>query len=201
MPNTTSPLGPTENNQAPVAGTQTNKGKLLPVLLGVVVVAFGLFMAYQKFGQSGKSEVQSDPVSVIGQEGANDSGQPQATGDNSAGITGGYSVEFANLSGGNIYIACGYMTDDWESEGWFEISPNSSKTFNLPANFQQPSIFLFGTDANDDILWNSEDVFLCVDPDKKFHLYNHKNCEFLEGFKEFSLTGKHTVIKINGVGL
>jgi uncharacterized membrane protein len=117
----------------------------------------------------------------------------------SVNATGAFSVEFANLLGSDIFIAIGYFTEDWESEGWFELEPNTSKTFKLPQNFNHSKVFLFGVNANDDLLWNGDDIYLCIDPDLKFHLYDHKNCDFLEGFKEFQLTGNHTLIEIKGI--
>jgi uncharacterized membrane protein len=162
---------------------EPKKSKLLPLLLGIAVFAFLLFQVYQKIGVNGGATELS------------------IAGGNHGDAIVSFSVEFANLSGGDIFIAIGYFTKDWESEGWFELEPNTSKTFNLPANFSQSSVFLFGTDADDNLLWNGNDKYLCIDPYFIFHLFEHKNCEFLEGFKEFHLTGNHTVIEINGIEL
>jgi len=183
-----------DTKQEHVPKIEQKKSKLLPILLGIVVIGFLLFQVYQKFGGNSGDMGSGNELSVVGEDMSNGGDQSQNSG-------GALSVEFANLSGGDIFIAIGYFTEDWESEGWFELAPNNSKTFNLPDNFNQSKVFLFGTNANDDLLWNGDDIYLCIDPDKKFHLYNHKNCEFLEGFKEFGLTCDHTVIEINGVDL
>jgi uncharacterized membrane protein len=116
------------------------------------------------------------------------------------------TIDFFNNTNEAIFVAVAFFNNEsgWESQGWYTINPNDSKTINLPNSFSDDSIYWYAKNDSG-LTWTVLDETyktFCVDETLKFDYIgsDSQNCSYtsvMKSFNRLELNGSYTKYKLN----
>jgi serine/threonine protein kinase len=169
----------------PIPPKQSKSSPVVYIIIGIVVITIlGFFIANKtnSYNSNEFDDVLMEDIAVDTTETIVDNGVDYNTTK---------TVSFENNTSNTVYLAYAYYDNGWETIGWYEITPNNSQAFNLPASFSESSIYWYAENSNGE-KWEGADGYFCISHGAPFHLYTNENCNEQAGFYELNLTGTYT---------
>jgi serine/threonine protein kinase len=172
----------------PITPKHSKSSPIVYIIIGIIIITIlGYFIA-NKTNSNNSNEydnVLMEDIAVDTTEFSFDSDVDYKTDINTK------TVAFENNTSNTVYIAYAYYDNGWETIGWYEITPNNSQAFNLPASFSESSIYWYAENSNGE-KWEGTDGYFCISHGTPFHLHTNENCNEQAGFYKLNLTGAYT---------